>query len=207
MASPALQMAARLDFDAISHTYRLDGKVVPGVTSVLKSAGLIDYSMIPQDVLQAAAWRGTAVHLALELLDYGKLDRSSVDATLEGYVVAYERFCLESGFVPGHIEHRVFHPIHRYAGTLDRTGMLGGSLTVLDFKTGLVVPAHGLQLAGYANCLVMPRRFRRIALQLNGDGTYKVHEYPLGSMSRDIDLFLAALSCYQFKSVKQRDKG
>jgi hypothetical protein len=120
--------------------------------------------MIPPDVLQAAARRGTAVHFALELLDRGELDRASIDPALEGYVVAYERFLVESRFIPAHIEHRVFHGIHRYAGTLDRTGLLDETLTVLDFKTGLVLPGHALQLAAYANCLVMPRRFRRIAL-------------------------------------------
>lgn len=203
MTAPAPTMAGRLDFDAATHTYRLDGQVIPGVTSVLKSVGLLDYSMIPQDVLQAASRRGTAVHSAVELLDRGELDRSSIDPRLEGYIVAYERFLLESQFVPGHIEHRVFNELHRYAGTLDRTGMLGGTLTVLDFKTGLVLPGHAVQLAAYANCLVMPRRFRRIALQLCGDGTYRVHEYPLGTMSRDIDLFLAALACHNFKSLKE----
>lgn len=195
-------MAGHLDFDAATHTYRLDGEVIPGVTSVLKSVGLVDYSMIPQDVLQAASHRGTAVHRALEWLDRGELDRASIDPSLEGYVVAYERFLVESRFVPAHIEHRVFHGIRRYAGTLDRTGLLEDKMTVLDFKTGLVLPGHALQLAAYTNCLVMPRRFRRIALQLCGDGAYRVHEFPLATMSRDIDLFLAALACFNFKNQK-----
>jgi hypothetical protein len=158
--------------------------------------------MIPEDVLQAAARRGTAVHFALELLDRGELDRASIDPALEGYVVAYERFLEESRFVPdtSSIGYSTAPPLRRHARSDRRAGR---TLTVLDFKTGLVVPGHRLQLAGYANCLVMPRRFRRIALQLCGDGTYRVHEYPLGTMSRDIDLFLAALACHQFKSLKE----
>jgi hypothetical protein len=203
MATPAPTMAGHLEFDAATHTYRLDGELVPSVTTVLKSVGLVEYSHIPQDVLQAAAHRGTAVHYALELFDRGELEYESLDPSIEFYVKAYGRFCAESGFVPGHIEHRVFHPLHRYAGMLDRTGVLDGALTVLDFKTGLVLPGHAVQLAAYANCLVMPRRFRRIALQLCGDGTYRVHEYPLGTMSRDIDLFLAALACHNFKTLKE----
>lgn len=192
-------MAGRLEFDAATHTYRLDGEPIPSVTTVLKSVGLVAYSHIPQEVLQEAAQRGTAVHKALELLDRGELVRETIDPSLEGYIVAYERFLSDSAFVPGHIEHRVFHGLYRYAGTLDRTGMLGGSLVVLDFKTGLALPGHAIQLAAYANCLKGPRRFRRIALQLCGDGTYRVHEYPLSEMARDIDLFLAALSVHQFK--------
>ena len=42
------------------HVYRLDGMVIPSVTSILREAGVIDYTMIPQAVLQAAARRGTA---------------------------------------------------------------------------------------------------------------------------------------------------
>jgi hypothetical protein len=206
MATAAPTMAGYLEFDAATHTYRLDGELVPSVTTVLKSVGLVEYSHIPQDVLQAAAHRGTAVHTALEYLDRGELDWTSLDPTIKPYVVAYERFLEDSSFIPAHIEYRVFNGLHRYAGTLDRTGYLGNfgnSLTVLDFKTGLVLPGHAIQLAAYANCLVMPRRFRRIALQLCGDGTYRVHEYPLGTMSRDIDLFLAALACHNFKTLKE----
>jgi hypothetical protein len=79
MATPAPTMAGHLEFDAATHTYRLDGELVPSVTTVLKSVGLVEYSHIPQDVLQAAAHRGTAVHYALELLDRGELDYESLD--------------------------------------------------------------------------------------------------------------------------------
>jgi hypothetical protein len=200
MAAAAPTMTGHLEFDAATHTYRLDGQVIPNVTSILQSSGLLgDYTMIQPDVLEAAARRGTAVHFALELLDHGELDRASIDPALEGYVAAYERFLVESRFIPAHIEHRVFHGIHRYAGTLDRTGLLAETMTVLDIKTGPILPGHALQLAAYANCLKMPRRFRRIALQLCGDGTYRAHEFPLGQMSHDIELFVAALSCYRFK--------
>lgn len=199
------QTAGTLTFDAATHTYYLDGAILPGVTSVLKNARLIDYSFIQQDVLQRAAHRGTAVHLALQYLDEGTLDRASIDPELSGYLDAYERFLEESRFQPAHIEHRVFHGVYRYAGTLDRTGLLNDTLTILDFKTGLVLPGHALQLAAYANCLVMPRRFRRIALQLNGDGSYRVHEFPIGQFQHDINLFLSALACQQF--IQQHQKG
>src|SRR4029077_16681761 len=166
-----------LQFEAATHTYRLNGRIIPGVTSVLKNARILDYSFISSDVLEAASKRGTAVHLALQFLDEGTLDRSTVDPEHAGYIQAYERFFEESAFVPGNIEHRVFHGMHRYAGTLDRTGLLNDELTVLDFKTGIVLPGHAMQLAAYTNCLPMPRRFRRIALGLRNDGSYRVHEY------------------------------
>ncbi len=196
------QCCGVLEFEAGTHTYRLDGQVIPGVTSVLKATGIIDYSFIPQDVLQAAARRGTAVHLACQYLDEGTLDRTSLDPSIRGYVDAYERFIEDSRFSPAHIEHRVFHGVYRYAGTLDRTGLLDGALTVLDFKTGLVLPGHALQLAAYTNCLKLPRRFRRFALKLNDDGIYRVHEFPVSDFQRDTDLFLSALACHNFKAAQ-----
>lgn len=203
MASAIVAPAGgRLVFEAARHLYWLDGRLVPSVTGILKSTGIIDYSMIPQNVLQAAARRGTAVHVALEYLDKGTLEPKSVDPELLGYLQAYDRFVLESGFEVAHVENRVFDAIHQYAGTLDRTGFIGDTLVILDFKTGLVLPGHALQISAYANCLPLPRRFRRIALKLNNDGTYRVHEFPLHEYRRDLDVFLAALSCQQYKLAK-----
>jgi len=50
----------RFEFFEELHEYRVDGVLVPSVTQALKETGMIDYSMIPQDVLQSAAKRGTA---------------------------------------------------------------------------------------------------------------------------------------------------
>jgi hypothetical protein len=200
-----LEMSAQepwLEFERIGHRYTLmpDGIELPSVTTALKETRMIDYSMIPQDVLQAASRRGTAVHQALQYLDEGDLDEDSLDESLLGYIYAYAQFKRDSGFTPALIEHRVWSNTYRYAGTLDRTGTLprqdgGEDLVVLDFKTGLVLPGHALQLAAYANCLPEPRRFRRIALKLSEDATYRVYEFPQKDFRRDLELFLHALSC------------
>jgi len=182
-------------FDVIEHRYTVDGRVVPSVTQILKAVGLIDYSFIPQAVLLEAARRGRLVHQALEYMDRDELDEESVDPQLAGYITACRRFYRESGFVVADIEKRVYNRLYGYAGTLDRTGFLERTPAVLDLKTGLVLPGHALQLVGYANCLPQPRRFRRIALQLNDDGTYRVHEYPAADFERDTRAFLSAVCC------------
>lgn len=191
----------RLRFEPVPHRYWIepDGVEVPSVTTVLKETRMIDYSMIPQDVLQAAAARGTAVHQALAYLDDGELDEDSLDPELTGYLIAYQRFSVEAGFTPTLVEHRVWNRQWMYAGTLDRTGTIGAALVILDFKTGLVLPGHALQLAAYLMCLPEPRRFRRIALKLSGDGSYRVHEFPGKDLRRDFDLFLAALTCRRWQ--------
>jgi hypothetical protein len=189
-----------LSFDQARHVYTLDGRVIPSVTQALKATGMIDYSMIPRDALQTAAARGTAVHKALQYFDDGELDESSVAPELVGYVRAAQRFYLESGFQVAHNEFRSFHPTYLYAGTMDRTGGFpDGSLAVVDWKTGLVVPGHALQLVAYANLLKQPRRYRRIAVKLNSDGTYRVHEFPASTWEQDWAVFLAGLSCFNWQ--------
>ena len=58
-AAAPLSKPAHVQLDAATHTYYVDGQVVPGLTNTLKEAKIVDYSMVPQDVLQAAAWRCT----------------------------------------------------------------------------------------------------------------------------------------------------
>ena len=59
-------------FDSASHTYTLDGKLLSGITSLLSRQLFKDkYLGIADDVLQAAAERGTIVHQSCELMDFG----------------------------------------------------------------------------------------------------------------------------------------
>jgi hypothetical protein len=197
-----------LEFNAEKHEYRMDGRLMPSVTTVLKGTGMIDYSMIPQNVLQAAAHRGTAVHKALHYYDDGELDESTIDPMILPYVEAGKRFYAESRFEVAHVEQRVVDKVHWYAGTLDRTGAFpDGSVAVLDWKTGILVPGHGLQLAAYAACMDHPRKYRRIAVQLKDDGTYRIEEYPMKDFERDIRTFLSALSCWNWQLVNKTGRA
>lgn len=63
----------KVSFDKLSHTYLCGDKVLIGVTSLMSKHGLsVNYSSIPQRVLQEAADRGTAIHNMLEDYDNGK---------------------------------------------------------------------------------------------------------------------------------------
>lgn len=75
-------------FDEELHIYYTgDGKPLTGVTSLMKKHGLSpDYSMVPPDVLERAAERGTAVHRALQAYDDG--DTAVSDATVKAYAKA-----------------------------------------------------------------------------------------------------------------------
>lgn len=75
-------------FDEDLHIYYTgDGKPLTGVTSLMKKHGLSpDYSMVPPEVLERAAIRGTAVHRALQSYDDG--DTAVSDATVKVYAKA-----------------------------------------------------------------------------------------------------------------------
>lgn len=201
--APATAQGLTLDHE--THTYYREGREVPGVTRVLGDAKIIDYSGIPQHILDRAAARGKAAHLALEYLDRGTLDRDSLDSELEPYVHAYEAFCVDSGFVCGLAEKSRYHKQRGYAGTFDRTGMLGKDAVLLDFKTGAFQEGHLIQVAGgYGNMFPHPRRFRHIALQLFPTGKYRVHEASPAKFEYYSSIFFCALACAQFRGRKGR---
>lgn len=190
-----------IHFDPESHTYWHNGAKVPGVTSIIKE--LKDFSMVPPAMLAAAAARGTYVHTACEFYDQDDLDIESLDPDFRGYVEGWIRFRKETGFTPRLIEHRLFHPLHIYAGTMDREGDFEDEPAILDIKTssGTLTAEVGIQLAAYQEAYIAqhpgnPRPTRRIAVQLREDGTYRLYQYRDQS---DFAVFLSLLTVQRWK--------
>ncbi len=164
-----------LTFDEASHTYRYNGIVVPGVTTILSP--LTDFSRVPPHVLRAAADFGTAVHLACELDDLGDLDESALDPALVPYLTAWRKFSADYEVQWELIEKQVHHKTMGYAGTLDRQGRVKGLATVLDIKSSAqLYPSVGPQLAAYQQASERPS-VQRMAVQLKADGTYVAKTY------------------------------
>jgi len=213
MSQPSLELGAvvpTLRFDPIEHRYFLEpsGEEIPGVTRALEECGLTDFSMVPRHILEAAQQRGTDVHNALHYLDDGELDEASLTEEMHGYVMAYLRFKNQMRFEPTLVEKFVYSLAHRWAGRLDRVGLIerkdgGQDKIVVDFKSGLVLPAHRIQLAAYVSGLPDPRSHRRMTLELDSDGTYKCHEYDAQSYARDLNTFHSAVNVWHWK----RDHG
>lgn len=205
----APQARPHVYLDETTHTYYVGDQIVPGVTNTLKEAKIVDYSMIPQDVLRAASWRGTVVHRALHWWALGTLDMASIDPAIAGYVTAGIRFHEESRFEIANVEQIVYDEVHGYAGMFDLDGLIGDELWLVDYKTGIIMPGHGLQLAAYLNCRRSPRRYRYAALKLNADGTYQLHEAGRSgvlrhcSFQRDLGVFLAALACSKWRQEQR----
>lgn len=174
-----------LEYNDERHEYRLDGVIVPSVTQVLSSVGLIDFDFVSREALAIATERGDIVHRIIELYELGTLDENSIDPALRGYFDGYLSV-KAAGLLPARpdaIEEMVHSPLHRYAGRLDQRY---GADWINDIKTGPPHKAHGLQQSGYWLCLqpdmrIKPRRLTCTYLAADGGAFVKDYDYdPLG---------------------------
>ncbi|WNO05978.1 hypothetical protein [Rhodoferax mekongensis] len=173
-----MNTAQDIIFDEEAHIYRLNGNIVPGVTSILKP--LTDFSMVKTEVLESASKFGRAVHKACELDDLGELDEGSLDPALRPYLIAWRKFTADYQCEWEVVEQLVYHSALNYAGTPDRYGKVKGRAAVVDIKSvsGTMSPAVGPQLAAYKNAIPgVPPVCDRIGVQLKPDGTYVAKNY------------------------------
>jgi hypothetical protein len=155
---------------------------------------------------QAGRERGTAVHLACQLLDEDDLDFDSVAEEISGYLKAYQAFKKDSGFKPLKIEEGVYNRVYQYAGRYDRLGEIDGKIVLMDIKTGAIPKWVELQLLGYETAIVdMGRAFQNFvnpveelfALQLRENGAYTLKAIEGGREKQEV--FLSAVRLYHWK--------
>lgn len=174
------------------------------VTSVL---GLLrdDLKLIPADVLEHAAARGTAVHRGCWILcggpDGSGLAWNTVDAEIEPYLRAFVAAQRELRFSVVWKEKVVASTRFGFAGRLDLVvDRLSRRRAVLDIKTGTEHPTHELQLAGYVQALKDTeggRVYDRHILYLRPSGTYRLVSLRAEDQDRDFKVFSCALQVYR----------
>ena len=183
-------------FDETTHVYRINGQPVPGVTSVLKEAGLIDATFFTPETAQ----RGTFVHTACALWDKNDLDTCALDPRLVGYLEAWQKFRKDSGIVPAIIETPYYSDKYGFAGTIDRAWMDGNHFVVADIKSGPLPSWLPLQLAGYS---ILINAFSGMGIELRNNGKYSVKVVKLAELFKARRKFLEALALVK----KQRSKA
>lgn len=187
--------APGVTFDEELHRYYHEGRWVRSVTQILSLITAPLYARAPQYVMAEALERGSNVHGWTELIDLFEADVAhdviSADggATLQPehaewpYVQAWLAFKRDSGFMPEIVEQRIWHPALRYAGTVDRIGLLNGVRATVEIKTvAQLHPWVGLQTAayhaGFNHGRARSEQARdRYAVQLRKDGTYRLEQY------------------------------
>jgi len=193
----------QLEFDNPTHTYRIDGRVVPSVTQVLDP--LLELDGIPHDVLEAARVFGTHVHEAVNLMVRCQLDWSRLDPYLLPCVNGAKNFLKDTGFIVLASELRVCSPKLRCAGTLDLDGILNEWPSVIDWKSTTVVPPTvGPQTSAYEQMRREQsggRKRKRFCVQLGGQFPrgYKLHELKDPS---DYNIFVSALNIHHWRAKR-----
>lgn len=208
-----------VEFREADHSYWLDGRRVPGVTTVLRPL-YGDLRFVKQDLLDWKSALGQAVHRAVELHVLDDLVYDSLDPVVAAYFAQYLLFEVESGFKSTATEVRVLHPLG-YAGTLDLLGTLPrgvGALrknALVDIKTTAALsPAVRLQTAAYQQALVtmdegksgshaVPQRF---ALRLTPD-KYRLQPYETATDASDFAGFLGLFKAYQWAAANAAEIG
>jgi hypothetical protein len=184
-----------------SHVYTLDGVVIPGNTTLLKEAGVVDDRWYNE----ASRIRGTRVHAFTHYYDENDIDWNQVTPEEAAFVGAWVKFREESGFTPWMCEFPVFHS-SGFATTLDRVGELNGRPVIIEIKTGTAPNWVGLQTA--AQMLAVRERCKakeldlpamptgRFAVQLSADGKYKLIACPHAT---DEGEFIALFNAIQIR--------
>lgn len=190
-----------IQFDAESHTYHVNGALVPNVTTILKP--LTDFGMIPKDKLEIARQKGVAVHAMVEYHVNGELDEGGLPEWMRPVFERWLKFLDESGFKPICSEKKVYHPTYNYVGTLDLFGTMGGDSVFIDVKRSFFAGGViGYQLAAYQEAYCeqekVGKNSKRYALKLTEAGPYRLEPYP---NKQDFTHFL---TCLNFRRLQEK---
>jgi len=205
-----------LAFNAVDHTYWVDGELKPSVTQLLDAAGMTpDYSVVQPHVLQHARERGIHIDACCDLLDADDLDWRSVDPEALPYVEAWLAFREYEGYTPLAGQVPLYHPVYGYAGTADSVGVLPGARpTIVERKaTTRMAPTYALQTAGYGldgmlyappgGGVLAPVPWSapcRLGVQLLRDGKYRLVPY---EDPEDLTAFLGVVLLGRWRAARR----
>lgn len=200
MTTPRSQQV--IEFDEPTHTYKVDGRVVPSVTQILKAIGCVDTRWYTDEGRE----RGKAIDTLTELHDKGELDIEAAEVYCPqyvGYVKAWIAFRAETGFETYRAQVKVANTRLGYAGTLDREGRFCGAsvtgLIIVDLKSGAPEWWHPLQTQGYAECVGDRCRRGCVYLGRNGKAKWIEHDDPADAAG-----WLAYLNAYNYRRNKKK---
>jgi hypothetical protein len=169
-----------------------------GVTSMLKAAGLMGDTPF---YTEESRDRGSYVHQAIAYDLVGDLVEPADDDPIRPYVVAFRQWVLDARPETILAERAMADPTLKVAGTVDLVCRIQDATYVVDHKTGTEAPWHALQTACYAHLAFVNElgaRFKRAALYLRDDGTYRFVEH---ADRQDWDIARAALTLARWRSI------
>lgn len=168
-----------LEFEEERHIYRLNGVEIPSVSAVMKPLSSSVYGEVDQNVLRAAANRGTIVHEAIE--NYANYGIEDIPTEYAGYLDGFIAFWKDYKPELVATEYRMYHKYLMYAGTSDLLVVIDGEMWLIDNKTSYKVETMltRIQLEAYDKALATHgvKVQRKGILHLKKNGKYKLIEH------------------------------
>ena len=159
-----------LVFDAVEHSYTIDGRKVPSVTRIIKAVLGSGYEGLPN--AEYLMERGRVNHACYALIARGiEFDHDPIS---ELYIAACRKFLKETRPEVIAVEMPVHSYRLQYAGTLDLLARFDGKVILIDWK-GSANNRIGYQLAAYAIALEECEGIKvagGIGVEITGDGSY-----------------------------------
>jgi hypothetical protein len=172
-----------ITFDAATHTYRVDGRVIPSVTQILKATGYIN----DRWYTPGSAERGTQIHAETALIDHGFMQIDDYKNTqYYNYLLAWEKFKKEIGIGNFfYIEKPLYSKRYDFCGTIDRVVKTITGTFILDIKTGVKNKSHELQLNAYR--ILMDKDFcNLLCVHIKDNGKYSCEDQKLSNDFLDV---------------------
>lgn len=168
-----------LTFEDSTHTYRLNGVIIPSVSTLMEPLIAAKYNGISEATLNRAADKGTSVHNAIE--NYIKFGIEDVPPEHQPYFDGFLEWWNEKKPIPVASELRCYHKLLMYGGTLDLLVIEDGILTLTDIKTTYTVydMTCRVQLEAYSQALASHgiRIGKKQILHLTKDRGKKMHDH------------------------------
>lgn len=143
--------------------YDIDGVWYPRVTKIVsikakpalyRFYGEAENFKAAQAIGQQSAAEGSRLHETVEAILLGQ--KPEIDASIAPAVKAFQEFLKQKNIqtAPEYVERQIFHPEHRYAGTVDALALIDGKFGILDIKTSQAIYRdYNLQTAAYMGAL------------------------------------------------------
>lgn len=144
--------------------YEINGAWYPRVTKIveIKAKPALYYFYgeaasykSAKEITAKSAEEGTLVHEVIEKILVG--ENPEVPAAIQPAASAFLNFLNDKNIQVDKefVEKRIFHPEHKYAGTIDTLALIDGKFGVLDIKTSQAIYRdYNLQTAAYLEALL-----------------------------------------------------
>jgi hypothetical protein len=185
-------------YDDERHVYEYAGRRLLSVHDVMTAGGLLD-GIMGDDY---ALWRGTAIHLAIELHVKGTLDINTVDTRIAPALGAYIEFERATGFKVVESEKPYYNAPLGIACKPDLLGRFpDGQEAIVELKSGGLAPWVRVQTAGQDTTIGGGITRKRYGLSIPVTGKPSVRPY---WDTNDYAVFFACLTLASFKNLHQK---